>query len=322
MSVSLAVAAKHGYVASLGASNGALSPTPWGAPTAPEDDDGFGLSGIVMHFAPDREIYAEGDEARCFYKVVSGVVRTCRFLSDGRRQIDSFHVTGDVFGFEAGADHRLAAEAVSHCTVIAYRRRGLETTITQDDRLGRWFFSHAMTSTGTGAGTRAAAGAQQRGAKDLGIPAGDREAGRQQQPRRSGDEPAGYRRLPRPDDRDRVAHPVATGARRHHRSAVRSADRAEGPAGAAGAEFLRATLNSSCRYVACDHGRASDERARGLARHSRLVSCQSDQSPMGAPERHLAGHAVTDRHDGPCRPPQSPLKSGFRFSRNAFTASR
>jgi CRP/FNR family nitrogen fixation transcriptional regulator len=101
---------------------------------------------VVTHFAADQEVYAEGDEARSFYKVVSGVVRTCRFLSDGRRQIDSFHVAGDVFGFEAGADHRLTAEAVSHCSVIAYRRRGLETMIVQDDRLGRWFFSHAMTA--------------------------------------------------------------------------------------------------------------------------------------------------------------------------------
>jgi CRP/FNR family nitrogen fixation transcriptional regulator len=146
MSVSLSAAAKSGYLASLGASKGALSPAPWAVHTAPEESNGFGLTGTVMQFAPDREIYAEGDEARSFYKVVSGVVRTCRFLNDGRRQIDSFQVTGDVFGFEAGADHRLTAEAVSHCTVIAYRRRGLETTITQDDRLGRWFFSHAMTS--------------------------------------------------------------------------------------------------------------------------------------------------------------------------------
>lgn len=143
MSVSLAVAAKHGHVASLGASLGGLSPAPWGAPEA---DNGFELSGVVTHFAADQEVYAEGDEARSFYKVVSGVVRTCRFLSDGRRQIDSFHVAGDVFGFEAGADHRLTAEAVSHCSVIAYRRRGLETMIVQDDRLGRWFFSHAMTA--------------------------------------------------------------------------------------------------------------------------------------------------------------------------------
>jgi CRP/FNR family transcriptional regulator, nitrogen fixation regulation protein len=100
---------------------------------------------VVMQVAADRQIYAEGDEARCFYKVVSGVVRTCRFLSDGRRQIDAFHMEGEVFGFEAGTDHRMAAEAVSDCTVIAYRRRGLETMVFQDDRLGRWFFSHAMT---------------------------------------------------------------------------------------------------------------------------------------------------------------------------------
>ena len=88
MSVSLAVAAKHGHVASRGASAGAFAP--WNAPGT-RGADGFELSGVAMHFAADRQIYAEGDEARCFYKVVSGVVRTCRFLSDGRRQIDCFH---------------------------------------------------------------------------------------------------------------------------------------------------------------------------------------------------------------------------------------
>ncbi|MDR3533871.1 MAG: helix-turn-helix domain-containing protein [Rhodopila sp.] len=144
MSVSLAVTAKFGQAAS----RTALSPMPWGMPALPEEREasGFELTGAVLHFGPERQIYAEGDEARSFYKVVSGVVRTCRFLSDGRRQIDAFHVAGDVFGFEAGADHRLAAEAVSDCTVIAYRRRGLETIVTHDDRLGSWFFSHAMTT--------------------------------------------------------------------------------------------------------------------------------------------------------------------------------
>jgi CRP/FNR family nitrogen fixation transcriptional regulator len=118
---------------------------PWSMPSLPEARDGLELSGVVVHFVPDRQIYAEGDEARSFYKVVSGVVRTCRFLNDGRRQIDAFHMEGEVFGFEAGADHRMSAEAVSDCTVIAYRRRGLETMVFHDDRLGHWFFSHAMT---------------------------------------------------------------------------------------------------------------------------------------------------------------------------------
>ena len=118
MSVSLAVAAKPRYVASLGAPNGVLSPPPWDAQTTPEDADGFGLSGTVMHFVPDREIYAEGDEARSFYKVISGVVRTCRFLSDGRRQIDSFHVANDAFGFEAGADHPVIGVSPAHPSVV------------------------------------------------------------------------------------------------------------------------------------------------------------------------------------------------------------
>jgi CRP/FNR family transcriptional regulator, nitrogen fixation regulation protein len=143
MSVSLTVAAKHGHIGNVGATTAAYAPLPW---NAPEERNGLELTGVTIHVAADHQIYAEGDEARCFYKVVSGLVRTCRFLSDGRRQIDAFHREGDVFGFEAGADHRMSAEAVSECTMIAYRRRGLETMVSEDDRLGRWFFAHAMNS--------------------------------------------------------------------------------------------------------------------------------------------------------------------------------
>jgi CRP/FNR family nitrogen fixation transcriptional regulator len=137
MSASLAVAAKHGH----SASPVAYAPLPW---NPPQERDDFELTGVTMHFSADHQVYAEGDEARHFYKVVSGVVRTCRFLRDGRRQIDAFHQPGDVFGFEAGADHGMAAEAVTEASVIAYRRRGLETIVSKDDRLSRWFFSHAL----------------------------------------------------------------------------------------------------------------------------------------------------------------------------------
>ncbi|HEX2942238.1 MAG TPA: helix-turn-helix domain-containing protein [Rhodopila sp.] len=135
MSVSLSIPARQ-------ASIGALAPVPWSSPDAPA----FEMTGTVMRLAADRRLYTEGDEARCFYQVVSGTVRTCQFLSDGRRQIDAFHQPGDFFGFEAGAEHRLASEAVTDCTVIAYRRRGLEAMLIEDDRLNRWFFNHAMSS--------------------------------------------------------------------------------------------------------------------------------------------------------------------------------
>lgn len=94
-----------------------LSPASWAEVS---EEDGFGL-GLALHFDQDCEIYGEGEEALSFYKVVSGVVRTCKFLSDGRRQIDAFHVAGDVFGIETGSEHSLSAEAVSDCKVVAYR---------------------------------------------------------------------------------------------------------------------------------------------------------------------------------------------------------
>ncbi len=90
---------------------------------------GLEAAGTVVNFAQDREIYAEGATAMAFYKVVSGVVRTCKFLSDGRRQIDAFYRAGDIFGIEGDAEHSLSAEAVSDCTLISYRRRGVDAAI-------------------------------------------------------------------------------------------------------------------------------------------------------------------------------------------------
>jgi CRP/FNR family transcriptional regulator, nitrogen fixation regulation protein len=101
-------------------------------------------TGSVLQFSQDCEIYGEGEEAETFFKIVSGVVRTCKFLSGGRRQIDAFHVEADIFGFEPGAEHRLSAEAVSDCTVISYRRRGVERLAASNEALSQQLFSYAM----------------------------------------------------------------------------------------------------------------------------------------------------------------------------------
>src|SRR5690349_21812736 len=58
-------------------------------------------------YARDEEIYGEGEEAEYVYKIVSGAVRSCKILSDGRRQINGFYLPGDLFGFEQGDMHRL-----------------------------------------------------------------------------------------------------------------------------------------------------------------------------------------------------------------------
>jgi CRP/FNR family nitrogen fixation transcriptional regulator len=83
---------------------------------------GSPVTGACRSFAKGDELFVEGDAAEFFYKVVSGTVRTCKLLSDGRRQIDAFHLAGDVFGLESGQDHRFTAEAVEPVVVEAYRR--------------------------------------------------------------------------------------------------------------------------------------------------------------------------------------------------------
>ncbi len=91
--------------------------------------------GNVQYFTQDREIFGEGASAEYFYKVMSGVVRTCKFLVDGRRQIEAFHFAGDIFGFEPGIEYRLTAEAVTNCTLVAYRKNRLDGDLTPSQEL-------------------------------------------------------------------------------------------------------------------------------------------------------------------------------------------
>lgn len=75
--------------------------------------------------------YAEGAAARDLYKVVSGCIRTYRFLSDGRRMVASFALPGEVFGLDGRGAHRFSAEAVTEAVVIAFARKEI------DDCVGR-----------------------------------------------------------------------------------------------------------------------------------------------------------------------------------------
>jgi CRP/FNR family nitrogen fixation transcriptional regulator len=93
--------------------------------------------GATRAIAKDGEIFAEGDRASFVYKVVSGAVRTCKLLNDGRRQVAAFHLPGDFFGIEAGEEHRFTAEALGDTAVIAYRRGSLDTLPTGGEPLSQ-----------------------------------------------------------------------------------------------------------------------------------------------------------------------------------------
>jgi CRP/FNR family nitrogen fixation transcriptional regulator len=103
-------------------------------------------SGVQRTFDRGEEIFAEGEPCSVFYKVVSGTVRTGKLLADGRRQIDTFHFVGDVFGLEAGEAHRFTAEAVDNVVVIAYRRSNFGGLVQNDPAFGEQLMSQMLSS--------------------------------------------------------------------------------------------------------------------------------------------------------------------------------
>jgi len=100
--------------------------------------------GPVRLYAKDQEIFVEGAPASHYYKVVSGVVRTCKILIDGRRQIDAFHVAGDMFGIERGADYRVTAEAIGEARISSFRRCSLEQPADPERGLAREVVATAL----------------------------------------------------------------------------------------------------------------------------------------------------------------------------------
>src|SRR6516162_9111211 len=76
------------------------------------------MIGATMSFPSEAEIFGEGEEADYAYQVASGVVRTSKILSDGRRQVGGFYLPGDIFGLEFRDSHALSAEAVTDVKVL------------------------------------------------------------------------------------------------------------------------------------------------------------------------------------------------------------
>src|SRR5439155_18683799 len=96
-----------------------------------------GLVASEFSYRKDEEIYGEDEPAEYVYQIIRGAVRTYKLLSDGRRQIGSFHLPGDVFGLESGTTHRLAAEAIIDTTVRLVKRASLEKAAATDVQVAR-----------------------------------------------------------------------------------------------------------------------------------------------------------------------------------------
>lgn len=107
-------------------------------PTGPTGEFGaLEPVGTRLTFARDEEIYSEGDDAKHWHKVVSGTVRTCKLLADGRRHIARFFFAGDFLGIEDVGEHALSAEAITDVVLMRYARAAVERMAEQDPGLAR-----------------------------------------------------------------------------------------------------------------------------------------------------------------------------------------
>lgn len=93
--------------------------------------------GSRRSFAHDEELYAEGDRADCWFKVVSGTVRICKLMADGRRHIAEFLYGGDCFGLDGSGERVFAAEAVGDVIVMRFNRAATERLIDERPEIAR-----------------------------------------------------------------------------------------------------------------------------------------------------------------------------------------
>ena len=95
-------------------------------------------------FHAGNEIYADGDLADCWYRVVSGTVRICKLLADGRRQIAQFCFAGDCFGLPTVGARIVSAEAIDAVVVLRYPQRAADQLIDENPRLARELYARTL----------------------------------------------------------------------------------------------------------------------------------------------------------------------------------
>ncbi len=78
--------------------------------------------GARMYFTRNETVFNQDDPADQVYRILSGTVRLCRYMPDGRRYIVDFLLPGDLMGFVESPDLPASAEAVTESTLIAFPR--------------------------------------------------------------------------------------------------------------------------------------------------------------------------------------------------------
>lgn len=83
-------------------------------------------TGTPLLVPQNQTIFSQGEPVDHAYKIVRGVVRLCKHLPDGRRQIAQFLFPGDYFSFVTIGDHGFSAEAVVELSLLSFSQERIE----------------------------------------------------------------------------------------------------------------------------------------------------------------------------------------------------
>jgi CRP-like cAMP-binding protein len=95
-------------------------------------------------FERGKEIYADGDASDCWYRVVSGAVRICKLLADGRRHIGQFCFADDCFGLHAVGPRAASAEAIGDVVVTRFPQHAADRLIAENPLLARQLYDRTL----------------------------------------------------------------------------------------------------------------------------------------------------------------------------------
>ena len=95
-------------------------------PVTPDALDLLDQFGITVTVQRGNEIYGQSEPTESCWRIVSGCVRTEKYLEDGRRQVGAFLWPGDLVGMDDLGMHDFGAQAITDVTLRRYPRRMVE----------------------------------------------------------------------------------------------------------------------------------------------------------------------------------------------------
>lgn len=89
-------------------------------------------SGQTVNFAPDARLVTHNPAGRDIWLLEAGILRLSRFNLDGRRQILSLWLPGEIVGFEKPIPDDMSIETATPCRLQRLDRRSFEAQLAHD----------------------------------------------------------------------------------------------------------------------------------------------------------------------------------------------